>query len=112
MLNKKKNQDIIEETNEEEQNILKRKASPKFMNTIYIIVIAFCSALLITMVILTSFRLQRNAQLKEEVNAIIEKYNIEANEHNNKSDPDYAEVYFDGNIIYIPTEDVIIEYNP
>ncbi len=103
--------DIAEEPKVKE-NVMTKKVTPKFMTIIYTAIIVFCVALVATLSVLTIVRLAKNAQLKAEAEAIVEKYNIEATQHNNKSDPDYAEVYFEGNIMYIPSENIIIEYQP
>ena len=42
----------------------------------------------------------------------MEKYKNVAQENNNIKDQDYADIYFEGNNIFIPYEDVIIEYEP
>ncbi len=101
-----------QEQKAKKESMMTKRVTPKFLSFVYIGIMIFCGALLIVLIILTSLRLQKNAQLKAQAAEIVEKYNIEANQHNNKSDPDYAEVYFEGNVIYIPSEDVIIEYNP
>ena len=101
-----------EKENESIKRKMNQKATPRFLSILYIAIIIFCGVLLIVLVILTSLRLQKNAELKSQADAIVEKYNIEATQHNNKADPDYAEIYFDGNVMYIPSEDVIIEYRP
>ena len=111
---KKKNLEtqISEEENKVRENVMTKKITPRFMTVIYTAIIVFCVGLVATLSILTIIRLNKNAQLKAEADAIVEKYNIEATQHNNKSDPDYAEVYFEGNVMYIPSENIIIEYQP
>ncbi len=82
------------------------------MKLIYIGIIFACVAVIGFMVSFTCFRYQKNIQLKKQADEIVEKYKTEATQHNNKNDPDYAEIYFDDNVIYIPNEDVVIEYRP
>jgi hypothetical protein len=84
----------------------------QMMKLIYLGVIFGCVILIGFMVSFTCFNYQKNLELKKEADAIVEKYKTETNEHNNKNDPDYAEIYFDDKVIYIPNEDVIIEYQP
>lgn len=115
----KKNKDTEEELNEETEeveekkdNVLTKKVTPRFMTTIYVVIIAFCVALISVLTVLVVLRVSKNAQLKAEADAIIEKYNIEATKHDNLTDPDYAEIYFDDGYVYIPSEDIIIEYQP
>lgn len=89
-----------------------KKATPKFLSVVYICIIGFCVSLVTTLVIMASIKIYSNFQLKKEAEAILEKYRTEANQHNNKADPDFAEIYFEGNVIYIPSENIIIEYHP
>lgn len=51
-----------------------------------------------------------NISLKYKENQVIDQYNKVAKEHENLVDPDYASVYFDGNNVYIPSDDIVIEY--
>ncbi len=79
---------------------------------IYIAVMGFCIILLAVMVILSAQQIQKNQILKAKEAEIIEKYKNVAQENNNIKDQDYADIYFEGNNIFIPYEDVIIEYEP
>ncbi len=90
----------------------KHALSPKTLKIIYLAVIIFCVAAIALMIIFMSISFNKNQQLKKEADAIVEKYKIEATDHNNKNDPDYAEVYFDDNVIYIPNDNIIIEFHP
>ena len=58
------------------------------------------------------FQFQKNQILKAKEAEIVEKYKNVAQENNNIKDQDYADIYFEGNNIFIPYEDVIIEYEP
>lgn len=95
-----------------EKAIKNKEVSPKFLKMIYIIIISFCLLIIITLSLLLILRVNKNNELKKQAEEIVERYRIEANEFNNKNDPDYAEIYFDGNVMYIPSEDIIIEYKP
>lgn len=79
---------------------------------IYIAVMGFCIILLAVMVILSAQQIQKNQILKAKETEIVEKYKNVAQENNNIKDQDYADIYFEGNNIFIPYEDVIIEYEP
>lgn len=79
---------------------------------IYIAVMGFCIILLAVMVILSARQIQKNQILKAKEAEIVEKYKNVAQENNNIKDQDYADIYFEGNNIFIPYEDVIIEYEP
>ena len=79
---------------------------------IYIAVMGFCIILLAVMVILSAQQIQKNQILKAKEAEIVEKYKNVAQENNNIKDQDYADIYFEGNNIFIPYEDVIIEYEP
>lgn len=72
----------------------------------------FCIILLAVMVILSAQQIQKNQILKAKETEIVEKYKNVAQENNNIKDQDYADIYFEGNNIFIPYEDVIIEYEP
>lgn len=89
-----------------------RTASNKPRAVLYILVIIFCIVLLAVRVILSAYQIQKNQSLRAKEAAIVEKYKDVAQENNNIKDKDYADVYFDGNNIYIPYEDVILEYEP
>ena len=75
---------------------------------IYIAVMGFCIILLAVMVILSAQQIQKNQILKAKEAEIVEKYKNVAQENNNIKDQDYADIYFEGNNIFIPYEDVII----
>ena len=79
---------------------------------IYIAVMGFCIILLAVMVILSAQQIQKTQILKAKEAEIVEKYKNVAQENNNIKDQDYADIYFEGNNIFIPYEDVIIEYEP
>ena len=79
---------------------------------IYIAVMGFCIILLAVMVIRSAQQIQKNQILKAKEAEIVEKYKNVAQENNNIKDQDYADIYFEGNNIFIPYEDVIIEYEP
>ena len=79
---------------------------------IYIAVMGFCIILLAVMVILSAQQIQKNQILKAKEAEIVEKYKNVAQENNNIKDQDYADIYFEGNNIFIPYEAVIIEYEP
>lgn len=89
-----------------------KKLTPKFLATIYIIVIVLCVTLISFFIILLSSRMQKNIELKAKAEEVIEKYKTEAKEHNNKNDPDYAEAYFYGQNVYIPSDDIVFEFEP
>lgn len=89
-----------------------KKITPKFITAIYIVVISLCAALIIFFTILLSTRVKKNIELKAKAEEVIEKYKTEAKEHNNKNDPDYAEAYFYGQNVYIPSDDIVFEFEP
>lgn len=86
--------------------------SSKGLSVLYIIIMAFCSVLLVALVILSSYKIQQNRELKAKEQAIIEKYQDLAKENENLKDEDYARIYFEGENLYIPSKDIIIEYRP
>ena len=95
----------------------KKKQGSSYSNNrtrsiIYIAVMGFCIILLAVMVILSAQQIQKNQILKAKEAEIVEKYKNVAQENNNIKDQDYADIYFEGNNIFIPYEDVIIEYEP
>ena len=88
------------------------EVTPKFLSIIYLSVILFCIALLATLIVLAALRIDNNNQLKAKEASIVEKYNEVATTHEQLNDADYAKVYFDDNVMVIPSEDVVIEYQP
>lgn len=87
-------------------------SNKKTRSIIYIAVMGFCIILLAVMVILSAQQIQKNQILKAKEAEIVEKYKNVAQENNSIKDQDYADIYFEGNNIFIPYEDVIIEYEP
>ncbi len=87
-------------------------SNKKTRSIIYISIMAFCIILLAVRIILSAQQIQKNHLLKEKEAEIVEKYKNVAQENNNIKDQDYADIYFEGNNIFIPYEDVIIEYEP
>lgn len=87
-------------------------SNKKTRSIIYIAIMGFCIILLAVMVILSAQQIQKNQILKAKEAEIVEKYKHVAQENNNIKDQDYADIYFEGNNIFIPYEDVIIEYEP
>ena len=87
-------------------------SNKKTRSIIYIAVMGFCIILLAVMVILSAQQIQKNQILEAKEAEIVEKYKNVAQENNNIKDQDYADIYFEGNNIFIPYEDVIIEYEP
>lgn len=105
------------ETNEvidasKKDNVMNKKITPKFLTGVYIALIAFMATLIILIATYTILKFKHYNELKAQAEEIREKYNIEAQKKNNMNDSDYADIYFDGDTIYIPSEDVIIEYKP
>ena len=91
---------------------MKKAVNKKFITIIYVSLITFCVSLLTLLLVFTIIRVCKNAQLKKEADAIVERYRTEASQHNNKKDPDYAEIFFDNNVVYIPNEDIVMECHP
>ncbi len=87
-------------------------SNKKTRSIIYISIMAFCIILLAIRIILSAQQIQKNHLLKAKEAEIVEKYKNVAQENNNIKDQDYADIYFEGNNIFIPYEDVIIEYEP
>lgn len=90
----------------------KNTRSSKGLSILYIAVMVFCSVLLLVLVILSAYKLKENKELKAKEAAIVEKYKDLAKENENIKDEDYARIYFEGENLYIPSKDIIIEYRP
>ncbi len=86
--------------------------SSKGLSILYIAIMAFCTLLLVALVILSAYKIQQNRELKAKEQAVIEKYQDLAKENENLKDEDYARIYFEGENLYIPSKDIIIEYHP
>ncbi|MFA6862064.1 MAG: hypothetical protein WCR56_06830 [Bacilli bacterium] len=89
----------------------KKFITSKQLSVVFIILMCLCIALLVTMVILTSIQYSENQRLKAEEDAIIQEYTDLETKNGNLSDEDYASVYFGDGTIYIPYQDVIIDYH-
>lgn len=89
-----------------------RLPSKKTRSIVYFSIILFSAVILVIRAVLSVYQIQKNQSLKEKEAAIIEKYKDIAQQNNNIKDQDYADVYFEGNNVYIPYEDVILEYEP
>jgi cytoskeletal protein RodZ len=90
---------------------IKNNDKSKKLSILYIVLMSICTALLITLIVFEAIQIQKNQQLKSEEASVVEEYNNLVTENDNLSDPDYAQIYFDGNNIYIPSHDVIIEFH-
>lgn len=90
---------------------IKNNDKSKKLSILYIVLMALCTALLVTLIVFEAIQLKKNQQLKSEEASIVEEYNDLVTENDNLSDPDYAQIYFDGNNIYIPSHDVVIEFH-
>lgn len=86
--------------------------SSKTMSIIYIVGMVLCVVLVVTLVLISAKRIQQNKELKKKEQEIVEKYQELAKENENLKDEDYAQVYFDGENLYIPSKDIVIEYQP
>lgn len=89
-----------------------RLPSKKTRSIVYFSIILFSAVILVIRAALSVYQIQKNHSLKAKEAAIIEKYKDIAQQNNNIKDQDYADVYFEGNNVYIPYEDVILEYEP
>ena len=90
----------------------KNTRSSKGLSILYISVMVFCSIVLLVLVILSAYKLKENKELKAKEAAIVEKYKDLAKENENIKDEDYARIYLEGENLYIPSKDIIIEYRP
>lgn len=81
-------------------------------NIVYILIIVFSLVALISVLFMTVSSMQANKEKKQELDKIQEEFNELATLHENLNDDDYANVYFDGNKQYIPSDKLIIEYRP
>lgn len=86
--------------------------SSKTMSIVYIVVIMLCVVILAVMIAFSGMQISKNAALKLKENEIIQKYEDLAKQSENFKDEDYAQIYFDDQNIYIPSKDIIIEFQP
>lgn len=86
--------------------------SSKKLSILYIVIMGLCSVVLVVLVILSAYKIKQNQELKAKEAAIVEKYKDLAKENENIKDEDYARIYFEGDNLYIPAKDVVIEYHP
>ncbi len=86
--------------------------SSKKLSILYIAIIGLCTVVLVVLVILSAYKIKQNQELKAKEAEIIEKYKNLAKENENIKDEDYARIYFEGDNLYIPAKDIVIEYRP
>ena len=98
---------------EKTENITKPKKdlTPKTMSIIYIGIIICSTIVLIVLVVFAAIRINENNALLKRQEQIVEQYTELATENENLSDPDYANIYFDDENVYIPSQDIIIEFH-
>jgi|GEM_PF-2972481 len=85
----------------------KKTLSRKQEGFLYIGSAAFLATMAIVLLSVLVPRVQRQRALEAQWNALQEQYEDLAREHENLSDPDYANVYYDANNVHVPSEDVI-----
>lgn len=87
-----------------------KQTNPTLQKRIYLIITGIFMITAVVFVIIFITMYNRNVALKAQETQVIEKYNDIAKKHENLVDQDYASVYFDGNNVYIPSENIIIKY--
>lgn len=87
-----------------------KQSNPVLQKKIYLLITGIFSTIAVVFVIAFIIIYHKNVTLKAQETQVIEKYNEIAKKHENLVDQDYASVYFDGNNVYIPSENVIIKY--
>lgn len=87
-----------------------KQTNPTLQKRIYLIITGIFMITAVVFVIIFITMYNRNIALKAQETQVIEKYNDIAKKHENLVDQDYASVYFDGNNVYIPSENIIIKY--
>lgn len=90
----------------------KKIISRKGMTAIYISVIAVSVVAIVTLFFVTLGQMKENARKKEELLELQKQFEEIATRHENLNDEDYAELYFKGDTIYIPSDRIIIQYQP
>lgn len=87
-----------------------KQTNSTLQKRIYLIITSVFVITAFVFVIVFICMYNRNLSLKAQETQVIEKYNEIAKKHENLVDQDYASVYFDGNNVYIPSENIIIKY--
>lgn len=90
----------------------KENKSKNIMSIIYIAIICLCTITLITLVVISGTKIQENKRLEAKEAEIVKEYEELAKQNENIKNEDYAKVYFDGENMYIPSKNIIIEYEP
>lgn len=96
----------------ENENKKKFHLSKKMQSFLYVALAIISVIAMVIVVIMTAVSLNEKSVLKQKEYEIIEQYKELAEEHELFKDGEYAEVYFEGNTIYIPSKDLIIQYHP
>ena len=89
-----------------------KKDNRKFLSALYVGIIMVCSIVFVTLIILSAMKIEENKRLTLREQEIIDQYQDLAKENENIKNEDYAKVYFDGENMYIPSKDIVIEYQP
>lgn len=89
-----------------------KKDNRKFLSALYVGIIMICSIVFVTLIILSAMKIEENKRLTLREQEIINQYQDLAKENENIKNEDYAKVYFDGENMYIPSKDIVIEYQP
>ena len=89
-----------------------KKDNRKFLSALYVGIIMICSIVFVTLIILSAMKIEENKRLTLREQEIIDQYQDLAKENENIKNEDYAKVYFDGENMYIPSKDIVIEYQP
>lgn len=95
-----------------EKKVEHNPKSSKNMSIVYLTIILICVAILAVMVTFAGIQIQQNTALKKKEAEIIQKYEDLAKQNENFKNEDYAQIYFDDQNIYIPSKDIIIEFQP
>ena len=90
----------------------KKTLNKRQATAIYLTVAAVVIAIATILLTLAIVSINENRALNARRDAIVEQYNDLAKRHQDLTDPGYAEVYFDGNDMYITDQDVIVEFHP
>lgn len=88
----------------------KKPMDVKTQKRIYLLITSIFVIAAIVFAILFIVFYRNNISLKQKEAQVVEQYNEIAREHENLVDQDYATVYFNGNNVYIPSENIIIRY--
>lgn len=112
----KKKKEVVEAPKTQAKEVTKKVAvstkGKNIMSFVYLGIIIVSIVTMVTLLFVTFGQMKENSRKKAELVQLQKQFEEIATRHENLNDEDYAEVYFNGNTMYIPADKIVIEYKP